>query len=545
MRNIDGNYRWFQIYNQPFYNIKNQFDGYIGIGIDIHEKKMADILLIKAKVEAEKASIAKSEFLANISHEIRTPINGIVGMIDLTLLTDINEEQRENLITAKTCAGSLVNAINDILDFSKMEAGKLKIWNVDFDITELMDRITKAHIVSAKEKGLELSYSYESHISSYLFGDPNRLQQILNNLIKNAIKFTEDGEIHINLRVKIKNELQFSVKDTGIGIAYENQDLLFKRFSQVDGSNTRKFGGTGLGLIISKQLLELMGGRIWVESEQGKGSIFYFTIPYIIGHKPREDSEQYLIVEDVMNSLNILIVEDDPVNQLVLSRMLKEKGHTVDIVFHGQEALDYYNNSDYDLILMDIQMPEMYGVVTTARIRDIERRYGRKYTPIIALTAYALQGDRDKFLSLGMDEYISKPIQIAELLCAIGNVMQQRNKSADDIDVKITDNKVLVLSENNEKNNIDKLVIYKKLSGLMSDLEKALKKNDFTALKNYAKIIKELYNQLDMDELKSTAFRIELAARRGNIEEVIRYSIQIQREFKLSIKSIDYQVLKS
>ncbi|WP_050753162.1 PAS domain S-box protein [Pseudobacteroides cellulosolvens] len=518
---------------------------------DITDEKRAKLQLKKAKEEAEyereiaeTANKTKSEFLANMSHEIRTPINGIMGMLELTMLTELNKSQKENLITAKGCAMSLLRIINDILDFSKMEAGKLTIEKIDFDIKNLLDEITKAHSVRANEKGLELLYAFSSNIPPYLVGDPNRLQQVLNNLISNAIKFTDNGDVSIEVRKKSISddyiELQFSVTDTGIGISPEGMERLFKSFSQVDSSYTRRYGGTGLGLVISRQLVEMMSGKIWVESEAGKGSTFYFTLPFRVGSKPYEKPIISSDEKRCAKKLNILIVEDDEVNRFVLSNMLNEKGYTVDIACNGLEALKAYKESRYDLILMDIQMPEMDGVEATKHIRQLEIEAGnQRNIPIIALTAYALHGDREKFLALGMDEYISKPIVMEEMYVTIDKVMDQRDKNIEtEIEVRISDDGKLIKTKNNEPAAACNDVLLEQIEKKIEEFEDVIISNDLSAIENHANKLKNLFNRIDADDLKSTAFRIELFARRGDLKEAIKYSTQIQREFETFKKSL-------
>lgn len=397
------------------------------MGHDITTLKHMERVLIEARDAAEAGGRAKSEFLANMSHEIRTPMNGILGMTDLALDTPLNEEQREYLQLVKNSGQALLTILNDILDFSKIDAGKMDIENSPFDLQQLGKEVIQLLGVRAQEKSLRLELQLSPNLPELVSGDSVRLRQVLFNLLGNAIKFTQKGYVRLSLDLAENLgaqglKIRGSVEDSGIGIPRDKLASIFAPFSQADASTTRNFGGTGLGLTITARLIALMGGEIWVESQLGHGSTFYFTLclnsvePELLP-APEISSPALPSAETKphSNGLRILVAEDNEINQRLISRLLQKRGHEVTLVDNGQGAVDLFKEQRFDLVLMDLQMPVLSGLQATQVIRQFEQEQHRPHTSIVALTANVMEGDTEKGLQAGMDAYLSKPIDVEKL----------------------------------------------------------------------------------------------------------------------------------
>jgi signal transduction histidine kinase/DNA-binding response OmpR family regulator len=459
-RASDDTYRWHLARSEPLRDAAGKLIRWLGSATDIEAQKQVEQLVLRARDEleqavaartadlvrantalqeselialrarsdAEEASRAKGEFLANMSHEIRTPMNGVLGMLELTLGTDLSADQRDHIQTAQQSAETLINVINDILDFSKIEAGRLDLDETPFRLAETLSGTVRTLGYRADEKGLALMLEISPEVPDALIGDVNRLRQVLVNLVGNAIKFTERGEVVLKVELEeIKAEkaaLRFSVTDTGIGIASNDQQKVFEAFRQADSSTTRRYGGTGLGLAISSRLVELMGGSISLKSNLGEGSVFTFTASFGVqswSDQPLAASEGKASIgastvgSKSSRAATILVAEDNLVNQKLALGILRRAGYDPVVVGNGREAVTALEHTSFDIVLMDIQMPVMGGFEATQLIRELDAKRGR-HTPIVAVTARAMKGDREQCMKAGMDGFIPKPIQSKTLL---------------------------------------------------------------------------------------------------------------------------------
>jgi len=421
----DGRVITCEWYNSPLLDDDGQVVAVVSLAHDITQKLREQDELRRARDQAEQAARAKSEFLANMSHEIRTPMNAVIGMTTLLLDSSLDPDQRDAAETIRRSSESLLTIINEILDFSKIESGRLELESLPFDPRRALAETLEMVRPEAERRGLSLVLDVDPAVPGVVLGDQTRLSQVLLNLVGNALKFTEQGGVRVSATVVQDADLPLihvAVRDTGIGIPPERRDRLFRSFSQVDASTTRRFGGTGLGLVISKRLVELMGGVMWVESEVGIGSTFHFTLvapptglPVAPPAAPGEAWFDRSMADRV--PLTLLLVEDNPVNQRVALRMLERLGYRADLASDGRAAVEAAAARAYDVILMDVQMPLMDGLEASRRIRQLPPPF--RQPQIVAMTANVMKGDREACLDAGMDDYIGKPVRVEELVAAL------------------------------------------------------------------------------------------------------------------------------
>jgi signal transduction histidine kinase/CheY-like chemotaxis protein len=514
----------------------------------------------KALIAAEAASHAKGTFLANMSHEIRTPMNGIIGMTELCLRTSLDAKQQQYLNAVKVSADNLLTIINDILDFSKIEEGKIELSRTPFILRLTVEQAMQSVAMQAAEKMVELIYRPSPDIPEALRGDPGRLRQILINLVGNAVKFTDSGRVLVSVSVVEFSEniclLSFSVEDEGIGISAEKLDKIFIPFEQGDLSTTKAYGGTGLGLTITKNFVELMGGSISVKSELGKGSTFTFTIPFEIVTTPESladlESSEYMSVSDTDSQdngkLDILVAEDVSINQLLIETILSRHGHTVTLVDNGEQAVQAWQskNSSFDIIFMDVQMPVMDGLQATCRIRELENERGG-HIPVIAMTAYAMKEDMDRCREAGMDDYISKPFHYEDLLTVIKNVIRngsdpvamtvpasQARQVAGEKTVPVFAKEELIQRLGGKEESLPRfLALFEKnCIGYLDALRQAVQSGNCEQVRIQAHMIKGVAANISAHKMKETASLLEDMAREGRQEGWEDYMMRLEAEFK-------------
>jgi PAS domain S-box-containing protein len=549
LRDKSGQTKWWLISGAPRYNDNGDLVGSIGIHLDITQQKLLELELIGAREEAESSVNAKQTFLANMSHEIRTPMNAILGMTNQLGKTKLNKDQHFYLNTIHSAADNLLIIINDILDLSKIDAGKLTLEKIGFEPKTVMSRVMQVMVHRAEEKGLDFVNSYyDPKLSPILLGDPYRLNQVLLNLVSNAIKFTHKGSVDITCKVIAdlpqKQTVEIAVTDTGIGMDESFANNLFDKFSQEDSSIIRKYGGTGLGMSISKELIDLMHGKINVTSKKGKGTSIAIVIDFEKGTIADLPFKEIVVTDtSLLQGKKILVTDDNEMNQLVAATILQNYGAEITEAFNGAEAVEKIKETNFDLVLMDVQMPVMDGIEATRIIRDTIS----KTLPVIALTAFAINGDNQKCMAAGMNDYLSKPFEESQLLNIISKWLGKSLQNEKNVpEINTGEEALYDLSKLNEiaRNNkifVDKMInlFIDQIPVAVEEIQAAYLDKNFETIKRVAHRIKPSIDNMGVASLKTEVREIEaLATENQNSPKLIQLIQQMDSTLKKVVEAL-------